>query len=73
MPMTAMAGDWRKRLLEERAGLAERRSDLAVFVESKPFHDLTVLQQSWLRIQLHHMEGYEHALNERLKAGDIVK
>jgi hypothetical protein len=66
MSMTAMAGDWRKRLLEGR-------SDLAVFVESKPFHDLSVLQQSWLRIQLHHMEGYEHALNERLKAGDVVR
>ena len=71
--MTAMAGDWRRRLLEERAGLAERRSDLAVFVDSKPFHELPVLQQSWLRIQLHHMEGYEHALNERLKASDIVR
>lgn len=57
---------WRQRAAAELAGLRERLDRLQIFMHADAFQALPAADQSWLRIQHFHMNGYQHALAQRM-------
>lgn len=60
--------DFQQRVVDEHDALADKIGKLSKFVEGSVFKSLHVLEQDRMRVQLHHMDGYELALRQRIAA-----
>jgi hypothetical protein len=58
-----------ERLIAEKDNLDEKINKLSGFLNTEPFGQLPIFQQSLLRIQFHAMNTYSQCLLERL--GDL--
>ena len=60
--------DFQQRVITEENELSEKLEKLVAFLATDIFESLPLDEQERLEIQLHHMDGYQSALKNRIAA-----